>query len=197
MSAPLKKPVVASLPTLYGKFRVSAFTTPPDNREHLVLTMGKLSEPVLVRLHSQCVTGDALLSLRCDCREQLHRSMKLIGEAGSGVVLYLNQEGRGIGLVNKIKAYSLQDQGHDTVEANHALGFPADARDYQAAADILKNLGIKKINLLTNNPDKEKQLAAFGIRINKCIPLETKPNGVNNKYLLTKKNKFSHRLTTV
>lgn len=187
----------STLPTIYGTFKMSVYKSIADNREHVVLLKGNIKQPLLTRVHSQCLTGDTLLSLRCDCRQQLHQSLDLIDQAGSGAVLYLNQEGRGIGLVNKVKAYLLQDQGHDTVEANHALGFPADARDYEVAAQILKDLGIKKINLLTNNPDKEKQLAAFGIRINQCLSLESGPNGVNTEYLITKKNKLRHRLTMV
>lgn len=159
--------------------------------------MGRKKQSLLTRVHSQCFTGDTLMSLRCDCRQQLHQSLKLISKAKSGIILYLNQEGRGIGLVNKIKAYSLQDKGHDTIEANHILGLPTDIRNYDVAAYILKNMGIKKINLLTNNPDKEKQLATFGILINQCITLESKPNGINTKYLATKKNKLGHRLNMV
>lgn len=191
------KVATSTLPTLYGTFQISVYRSIIDNREHTVLFKGNVRQPLLTRIHSQCFTGDTLLSLRCDCRQQLHQSLDLISKAGSGVVLYLNQEGRGIGLVNKIKAYSLQDLGHDTVEANHTLGLPADARNYQVAADILKDLGIEKIRLLTNNPDKEKQLATFGIHVTKCIPIESQPNGVNTKYLMTKKRKLGHRLTTV
>ena len=187
----------SALPTIYGNFKILVFKSITDNREHVVLLKGDIKQPMLTRVHSQCFTGDTLLSLTCDCRQQLHQSFDLINKTGSGIVLYLNQEGRGIGLVNKIKAYSLQNQGHDTLEANHALGLPTDARNYKVAAEILKYLGIKKINLLTNNPDKEKQLTAFGIHINKCISIEGEPNRINNKYLLTKKNKLGHRLTTV
>ncbi|MEK7583440.1 MAG: GTP cyclohydrolase II [Patescibacteria group bacterium] len=193
----LIKVATATLPTRYGPFQISVYTSTFDNREHAVLFMGDMQQPVLTRIHSQCLTGDTLLSQRCDCRQQLHQSMRLIGKATSGVILYLNQEGRGIGLANKIKAYALQDVGHDTVEANHALGLPADARNYQVAADILKDLGIEKVRLLTNNPDKEKQLATFGIHITKRIPIESQPNGVNSKYLITKKHKLGHRLTVV
>ncbi len=188
------KVATSTLPTIYGIFQISVYKSLVDNREHTVLLKGNIRQPLLTRVHSQCFTGDTLFSLRCDCRQQLHQSLELISKAGSGVILYLNQEGRGIGLMNKIKAYSLQDQGHDTVEANHKLGFPADARNYEVAADILKDLGIKKINLLTNNPDKEKQLATFGIHIIKRIPIESLPNGINTKYLATKKRKLGHRL---
>lgn len=191
------KVATSTLPTTYGKFQISVYKSITDNREHVVLLKGNARQPLLTRVHSQCFTGDTLLSLRCDCRQQLHQSMKLISKTPNGVILYLNQEGRGIGLVNKIKAYSLQDQGYDTVEANHELGFPADARDYEVAADILKDLGIKKINLLTNNPDKEKQLATFGIHIIKRSPIESRHNGVNTKYLATKKRKLGHRLRMI
>lgn len=191
------KVATSVLPTIYGTFQISVYKSIIDNREHTVLLKGDVKQPLLTRVHSQCFTGDTLLSLKCDCRQQLHQSMSLIRKSGSGVILYLNQEGRGIGLVNKIKAYSLQDQGHDTVEANHALGFPADTRDYKVAAHILKDLGIKQINLLTNNPDKEEQLATCGVRINQCIPLESQPNGLNTKYLATKKRKLGHRLNMV
>jgi len=187
----------STLPTIYGKFKILVYKSITDNREHTVLLRGNPKQPLLTRIHSQCFTGDTLLSLRCDCGQQLHQSMSLISKARSGVILYLNQEGRGIGLVNKIKAYSLQDHGHDTIEANHKLGFPADTRNYEVAAHILKDLGIEKINLLTNNPDKEKQLAAFGIDIIKCIPVESEPNGVNTKYLATKKLKLGHRLSMI
>lgn len=191
------KVATSILPTIYGTFQISVYKSLIDNREHVVMLRGSVKQPLLTRIHSQCFTGDTLLSLRCDCRQQLHQSMKLINKTRSGVILYLNQEGRGIGLVNKIRAYSLQDQGLDTVEANHTLGFLADARNYQVAAHILKDLGIKQINLLTNNPDKEKQLTAYGIHINQCIPLESKPNGINIKYLATKKRKLAHRLNRV
>ena len=205
-SHPLKKIIsstitrvsIASLPTIFGKFNINVFRSLLDNREHIALSIGDLSEqPVLTRIHSQCITGDTLGSLRCDCKQQLEKSMKIIGRKGNGIILYLNQEGRGIGLENKIKAYTLQDKGLDTVEANHSLGFPPDIRNYGLAAEILKDFGINQINLLTNNPDKEYQLSVYGIRINKSLPLESRPNGVNNKYLFTKKQKLNHRLKMV
>ncbi len=198
-SVGIKKEAEVRLPSKYGDFVLQAYFFANSGEWHLALVKGKWqnNESVLVRIHSSCLTGDIFGSLRCDCGPQLEKAIKMIEREGQGVLLYLNQEGRGIGLVNKIKAYSLQDQGHDTVEANHKLGFPADARNYEVAARILKNLAIKKINLLTNNPDKEKQLTALGIEINKCIPIETEPNGVNNKYLITKKNKLGHRLNKV
>ena len=189
------KVATATLPTIYGRFQLSIYRSHPDGREHTVLIKGELRAPVITRLHSQCLTGDTLLSLRCDCRQQLHQSMKVIRAAGSGVILYLNQEGRGIGLANKIQAYALQDQGLDTVEANHRLGLPADARDYEVAAHILKDLGIDQIRLLTNNPDKEKQLARFGIKICARLPIEFPHNGINAEYLATKKRRMGHRLS--
>ena len=188
------KVAVATLPTIYGPFQLSVYRSNSDGHEHTVLVKGELRAPVLTRLHSQCLTGDTLLSLRCDCRQQLHESMRLIRAAGSGVILYLNQEGRGIGLANKIKAYGLQDLGHDTVDANHRLGLPADARDYEVAAHILRDLGVKQINLLTNNPDKEKQLADFGITICARLPIECPSNPANAAYLATKKRRMGHQL---
>lgn len=191
----MRKTASATLPTAYGTFAILVYKT-SDNREHAVLSLGKTDkQPVLARIHSQCLTGDTLLSLRCDCREQLHKSMEIIQKEGSGVILYLNQEGRGIGLSNKIKAYALQEQGLDTVEANHSLGFKADARDYKVAAEILRDLGISRIFLLTNNPKKVINLAQYGISVVKRIPLETKPNTMNKSYLLAKKKKLGHMLT--
>lgn len=191
------KTATSTLPTKYGIFQLIVYKSVIDNREHTVLVKGESKDAVFLRIHSQCLTGDTLFSLRCDCGEQLHQSMKLINTRGSGVILYLNQEGRGIGLTNKIKAYALQDKGYDTAEANKSLGFPIDARQYKIAAEILNDLGITKINLLTNNPDKEKQLTSFGIEIIKTTPLEIKPNRVNTKYLSTKKQKLFHRLKFV
>lgn len=191
------KVATSTLLTEHGTFQIFIYKSLIENREHVVLLKGNIKQPVLTRVHSQCFTGDTLFSLRCDCKQQLHRSLELINKAGSGIILYLNQEGRGIGLMNKIKAYSLQDQGCDTVEANHILGFPADARNYEAAADILKDLGIEKIELLTNNPNKEKQLVASGVQIIKRIPIEIPPNGVNDKYLATKKRKLGHLLKMI
>lgn len=159
-------------------------------KDHLVLSKNLDKEKeVLVRIHSSCETGDVFGSLRCDCGPQLDHAMKKIAENDSGVLIYLNQEGRGIGLFNKIKTYALQDEGLDTVEANEKLGFPADMRDYHLAAAILNDLAITKIALITNNPDKEKQLAAYGIEVVKRVPLEIEPNKYNKKYLQTKKGK--------
>lgn len=187
----------ANLPTNYGVFKAIVYKGINDGLEHAVLVKGKLKGPILVRIHSQCLTGDVFSSLKCDCQDQLSISLVKIGRAKSGVLIYLNQEGRGIGLANKIKAYSLQDKGYDTVEANHALGFPADARQYKIAADILKDLDTHKINLLTNNPDKVTQLASHGITVKRCIPLEVTPNKINKSYLKTKKNKLGHKLNLV
>lgn len=197
METEVIKTATATLPTKYGIFKMAVYKSLADNREHIALTKGATNNPVLLRIHSQCLTGDTFLSLRCDCREQLHQSMKLLQKNGSGIIFYLNQEGRGIGLTNKIKAYALQDQGHDTVEANEQLGFPADARQYKIAADILKDLGILKVILLTNNPDKERQLSRFGIDVLQTVPMEVKPNKINKEYLATKKQKLSHRLRMV
>ncbi|KKW08195.1 MAG: GTP cyclohydrolase-2 [Candidatus Kaiserbacteria bacterium GW2011_GWA2_49_19] len=185
----------STLPTRHGTFRIIVYTSTFDDLEHVALIHGDVEKkPVLVRVHSQCLTGDTFGSLRCDCREQLQASMEIIKKSGSGIIVYLNQEGRGIGLGNKIKAYALQDEGYDTVDANHALGFSADARDYEVAALILKDLGAKKIKLLTNNPEKERQLSSFGIKIAERVPLEISHNEVNAAYLSTKKKKLGHHL---
>jgi len=186
----------ATLPTKYGIFQVAVY--PDGNQEHVVLTLGNITQqPTLTRIHSQCFTGDTLSSLRCDCQEQLHLSMQKINQHGSGILIYLNQEGRGIGLTNKVKAYALQDKGLDTVQANEALGFAPDGRDYQIAANILKDLGVKEITLLTNNPNKIEQLTEYGIHVRERIPLEIAPNQFNKTYLETKKHKLHHQLTEV
>ncbi|OGE29200.1 GTP cyclohydrolase II [Candidatus Daviesbacteria bacterium RIFCSPHIGHO2_01_FULL_40_11] len=191
------KTASSSLPTKYGLFKIIIYKCSNDKREHAVLTLGKLIKPILTRIHSQCLTGDTFSSLRCDCGEQLKKSMKLISKKGAGIILYLNQEGRGIGLTNKIKAYALQDKGYDTIEANEALGFPGDLRSYEIAADILKDLGALNIDLLTNNPDKKDQLSKFGIKIRKRVALEIKPNKVDLNYLKIKKRKMNHSLKLV
>lgn len=180
-----------NLPTEYGEFKIKSY-----GHGNVALIKGNIdpSKPVLTRVHSKCLTGDTFGSKRCDCGPQLHQSMKKIEENGSGVILYLNQEGRGIGLTNKLRAYALQDQGHDTYEANELLGFKADERNYDVAAKMFKDLGIKVIDLLTNNPDKIDQLADYGITINQRIPLEIKPNKFDLFYLKTKKEKFHHLL---
>ena len=187
----------SALPTRHGTFRFIVYTSTFDDLEHVALVRGDISEVPLVRVHSQCLTGDTFGSLRCDCREQLQSSMEIIKKTGSGIIVYLNQEGRGIGLGNKIKAYALQDEGYDTVDANHALGFSADARDYEVAALILKDLGAEQIKLLTNNPEKENQLSALGIKIVERMPLEIHHNKINEGYLLAKKKKLGHRLAKI
>lgn len=192
------KQAATILPTKYGKFQLSLYQSSVNNQEHVVLTLGDITnKPPLVRIHSQCLTGDALFSLRCDCGEQLAKSMELISAQGSGILLYLDQEGRGIGLLNKIKAYALQDNNFDTVEANHALGFPPDARDYAIAAEMLKDLGVTEIILLTNNPDKSEQLQKSGITIVESRSLEVEPNTFNHQYLITKKEKLRHTLKKI
>ena len=187
----------SKLRTAYGVFTIAVYESFADRREHMALFLGTLKKSPLVRIHSQCVTGDAFSSLQCDCGGQLAESMRLLQKAKGGVLLYLDQEGRGIGLANKIKAYALQEKGYDTVDANHALGLPTDARDYKVAADILKDLGVMSVRLLTNNPEKEKQLARHGIIIAARIPLERPPNKVNRAYLKTKKRKMGHQLRSV
>ncbi|MDR2835694.1 MAG: bifunctional 3,4-dihydroxy-2-butanone-4-phosphate synthase/GTP cyclohydrolase II [Bacteroidales bacterium] len=189
----------AKLPTKYGIFDVIPFQQKDNSNEHIVLikgTWGK-DEPVLVRMHSSCITGDIFGSKRCDCGDQLHKSMEIIEKAGKGVIVYLNQEGRGIGLMNKIAAYKLQDNGFDTVEANLKLGFKDDERDYGIGAQILKNIGIQKIILLTNNPRKFYGLSGYGLEIIETQPIEIKPNEYNKFYLETKKKKMGHKLTNL
>lgn len=189
----------AQLPTEFGLFTAHVYDCPSQNREHLALVAGKISRdhPTLVRVHSQCLTGDALHSIRCDCREQLRTAMKKIGEKGEGVIVYLSQEGRGIGLANKIRAYSLQDKGLDTVQANERLGLPADMRDYSVGAQILADLGVSKIHLLTNNPKKVSGIERFGLRIVKRVPLEIPPQPSTLAYLKVKKDKLGHLLSKV
>lgn len=184
------------LPTLFGTFEIIVYSSEFNDFENVVLKKEWNGEIPLVRLHSKCLTGDSFSSLRCECGDQLHKAMERIGKMG-GVILYLNQEGRGIGLTNKINAYALQDQGIDTVEANLHLGLPIDARDYQAAADMLKDLGISKIRLLTNNPEKVRELEKSGIKIEEILPIEIAPNKYDRKYLETKKAKLGHKLKLV
>lgn len=189
----------AHLPTEFGQFTAHVYDCPSENREHLALVMGKIApeKPVLVRVHSQCVTGDTLHSIRCDCRDQLAMAMKKISEEGRGVLVYLSQEGRGIGLANKIRAYALQDKGLDTVQANLRLGLPADMRDYSVGAQILADLGVRKINLLTNNPKKVSGIERFGLKILKRVPIEIPPHDGNRYYLKVKKDKLGHLLSKV
>ena len=185
------------IPTRFGgDFKAIVYDNEVDDCQHLALYKGDISpdEPVLVRVHSECLTGDVFSSERCDCGDQLHASMGMIDEIGTGVVLYMRQEGRGIGLVNKLKAYNLQDQGHDTVEANEALGFQADLRDYGLGAQILSELGVRKIRLLTNNPRKIIGLEGYGLEIVERVPVEVPANKSNLKYLKAKQEKLGHLL---
>ena len=186
----------AHLPTDYGDFKIIAYDNHLDNFTHVALVMGDVDthEPVLVRMHSQCLTGDVFHSKRCDCGAQLHKAMEMIAQEGRGVLVYLSQEGRGIGLGNKIKAYHLQDEGLDTVEANEELGFPPDLRDYGLGAQILVDLGVKKIRLLTNNPRKIVGLKGFGLEVVERVPIEIPPSECNREYLAAKKQKMGHYL---
>ena len=184
----------SKLPTQWAVFDIHGFEEPSTGKEHIALSLGDIGdgEPVLARIHSECLTGDALFSMRCDCGHQLHTAMQRIAEEGRGVILYLRQEGRGIGLVNKIKAYQLQDNGADTVEANERLGFGADMRDYSMCVDMLKHLNIGKLRLMTNNPVKVGAMENYGVEVAERIPLETGENPHNAKYLQTKAGKLGH-----
>jgi len=186
----------AKLPTKYGEFTVIAYKSDVDPNEHLALTFGENTneEPLLVRVHSECLTGDVFHSMRCDCGEQLDVAMEMIAKEGRGVIIYMRQEGRGIGLHNKIKAYALQEKGLDTVEANISLGFPADKRDYGIGVQIMADLGLHEIKLLTNNPKKRIGLESYGLKVVETIPIVCKPNKYNLFYLQTKKNKMGHTL---
>jgi GTP cyclohydrolase II len=187
----------ANLPTRYGTFEVFVYDI-PERKEHVALTLGAIDDggPVLVRAHSECLTGDVFGSSRCDCGEQLDHSLRLLREQGRGVLLYLRQEGRGIGLANKISAYALQERGLDTVEANHALGLPEDARDYRVAAEMLLDLGVRRVRLLTNNPAKIQGLERYGLEVVERVPLGISPNPSNVGYLRTKREKMGHLFPT-
>lgn len=189
----------ANLPTKYGDFVVKVYRNIVDNKEHVALIKGtwKEEEPILVRVHSECLTGDVFGSLRCDCGEQLHAALNQISAEGKGVLLYMRQEGRDIGLVNKIKAYALQEQGYDTVEANLLLGFQPDPRDYGIGAQILADIGVRKMKLLTNNPKKRVGIASYGLEVVELVPLQIPPNEKNFKYLQTKKIKLGHLLDNI
>ena len=187
----------SKLPTPWGVFTMVGFEDLTTGKEHVALTFGEIGpdEPVLARIHSECLTGDALFSLRCDCGFQLQEALKRITEEGRGVLLYLRQEGRGIGLLNKIKAYHLQDGGADTVEANEQLGFEADMRDYSMCRQMLEHLDVKSVNLMTNNPRKVKALEKYGLNVARRVPLQVGKNRHNEHYLATKMGKLGHMMT--
>ena len=184
------------MPTRYGEFKMTVFRQISNGLEHSALVKGtwEKDEPVLVRVHSSCATGDIFGSMRCDCGDQLHQAMMRISQEGKGILLYMNQEGRGIGLFNKIKAYKLQEQGYDTVDANVHLGFDPDQRDYGTGAEILRKLGVTKMRLLTNNPVKRVGLEAYGLEIVENVPIEIPPNQYDQKYLITKRDRMGHTL---
>jgi 3,4-dihydroxy 2-butanone 4-phosphate synthase / GTP cyclohydrolase II len=194
----VRRIAASRMPTDFGEFTALAYEATVYDRVHLALVMGDVAgdTPILVRMHSECLTGDVFHSLRCDCGSQLLKAMAVIKEAGRGVIVYLRQEGRGIGLHNKVRAYELQDQGMDTVEANNALGFKADLRDYGIGAQILVDLGLRNLRLLTNNPTKRAGLEGYGLQVVERVPLEVPSNPENRKYLMTKRNKLGHLLTS-
>ncbi len=195
----VREVVRAQLPTSYGSFQLIGFENDIDHKEHVALVKGEIDpeEPVLVRVHSECLTGDVLCSLRCDCGDQLHRAMEMIDKEGKGVIVYMRQEGRGIGLINKLKAYHLQDRGRDTVEANVELGFEPDLRDYGIGAQILVSLGVRKMRMMTNNPKKIIGLDGYALEVTERVPIEIPPTDENKKYLKTKKEKMGHILEVV
>jgi len=193
----IRRAATATVPTLYGgEFKIIVYENDVDDMKHVAMVKGDITpeDEVLVRVHSECLTGDVFGSERCDCGRQLHRAMKMVDEAGKGIIVYMHQEGRGIGLVNKIRAYELQENGKDTVEANISLGFKADLRDYGVGAQILADLGVRKMRLMTNNPKKIIGLEGYGLTITERVPIEIKPNESNIKYLTTKKKKLGHLL---
>ena len=188
--------VRVDMPTKYGSFTLVAFREKSTNGEHLALIKGswKPGEPVLTRVHSSCFTGDILGSFRCDCGDQLHKAMQMVQNEGKGIILYMNQEGRGIGLINKLKAYKLQEQGMDTVQANLYLGFGMDDRDYGVGAQMLRYLGVTHLRLMSNNPKKRAGLKGYGLEITEIVPIEIAPNPHNEKYLTTKRDKLGHEI---
>lgn len=193
--AKIRRVTQANLPTEYGIFKIVGFELPDSKKEHVALVMGDISneeEPVLARIHSECLTGDALHSLKCDCGFQLATALRQIQEEGRGVLIYHREEGRGIGLINKIRAYALQDQGMDTIEANLALGFKADERNFAVCADMFELLGVKKVRLMTNNPQKVDTMKQAGINVVERVPLNVGENRYNTKYLDTKAKKMGH-----
>jgi 3,4-dihydroxy 2-butanone 4-phosphate synthase/GTP cyclohydrolase II len=192
----VKKEAEANLPTEFGSFRIMGFRSTTSDEEFVALVKGDLDpeRPTLVRIHSQCLTGDVFHSLKCDCGPQLQRAMEMVAEEGCGIIVYQQQEGRGIGIVNKIRAYALQDEGADTIEANLRLGFAIDERNYDQCAEIIKLLGLHKIRLMSNNPDKVRALRQAGLEIVERVPLEVKAHQTAHKYLLTKKEKMGHLL---
>lgn len=193
----IKREIEVSLPMTYGDFKAIGFTNKGDGKEHIALIKGDIhaEEPTLLRVHSECLTGDVFGSNRCDCGSQLHAALSQINQEGKGILLYMRQEGRGIGLINKLKAYELQDEGFDTVEANRQLGFKDDLRDYGISAEIVRNLGVKRMRLLTNNSRKVAGLSRYGLEFVERLPLEVPPKEENEKYLQTKKEKLGHLLS--
>ncbi len=196
LSLHVRQLACARIPTDYGEFQLCYYENNKDDKEHLALVMGEVAgrENVLVRVHSECFTGDVLGSRRCDCGDQLHGAMQIIGKAGRGVVIYLRQEGRGIGLLDKLRAYNLQDEGYDTVEANILLGHQADEREYDIAAAMLADLGVRSIRLLTNNPDKVESLTALGVRVTERVSIQAPVHPENAFYLSTKAQRMHHQL---
>ncbi|PRY03992.1 3,4-dihydroxy-2-butanone 4-phosphate synthase [Pontibacter ummariensis] len=192
----IDREIAVQMPTDFGTFDLYAFTQRSNGAKHLALVKGSWEdgEPVLVRVHSSCVTGDIFGSCRCDCGPQLHEAMRMVDKAGKGVIVYMNQEGRGIGLINKLKAYKLQEQGLDTVEANLELGFAMDERDYGVGAQILRDLGVTKMKLISNNPKKRTGLMGYGLEVVERVPIEIKPNEHNQRYLTTKRDKLGHEI---